>query len=247
MGAVHGDEPMGVKVIQKLKSLKLKKGIIHFIIANPAALKRRKRFLVQDLNRSFPGKKNGRGEEKLAYSLFKHLKGFDVVLDIHATNSSIKELAVVSKLTPKIKRFLKLVPVKKVAFVKRSVFGGRESISRLPFGVALEYGPNKSSRNYPKVVGHLKTILINLGFLEGEKRIFSRKEVYVVSGQYHTPDKFRQNPGLREFKFIKKGNVVGRIKEKLVRSKISFYPLFLGKGRYEGVLALIAKRRKLKL
>ncbi|MCG2809538.1 MAG: succinylglutamate desuccinylase/aspartoacylase family protein, partial [Candidatus Portnoybacteria bacterium] len=69
IGCVHGDEVIGKKIINELKNLKFKEGSLGFFIANQPALNKNKRFIKQDLNRSFPGNINGIAEEKIAYSL----------------------------------------------------------------------------------------------------------------------------------------------------------------------------------
>jgi len=56
IGAVHGNEKIGVQVIESLKkTLNLKEisGELYLIIANPRALEQNKRFIDTDLNRLF--------------------------------------------------------------------------------------------------------------------------------------------------------------------------------------------------
>ena len=245
VACMHGDEIAGKYVIDTLKKDPYIRNRVGFFIAHPEALKLKKRFIEKDLNRSFPGKKKGITEEKLAYKLRNELKKFDIVIDLHATNSNIDSLIIVTGLGTKIKKLLKLIPIRKVAFINKKVFGGKEMIRYCKIGASLEYGPDKSGRNYKKILKHVKIMLSNIGIINGRKRLSSLKTLYRVSGVYPVKKNFRQNGGLYDFRFIKKGQIIGRIPDKYVKSNRNFYPLFLGKGRYKDTFALISPRKEL--
>jgi len=247
VGCVHGDEVIGKRVIKEIKKLKIIKGTLGLIIANEPALLKKKRELKNDLNRCFPGKKGARFETGLAYRLHQKLKKYDLVIDIHATSSRFDKLAIVTRLDPQAKKLLLLVPIKKVMLARRSVFGGKEMISHSKAGLALEYGPNKSGKNYHKALADMLVLLANLGVIAGVKQRFAGKELYDASGAYKVPEGFRQNKNLRDFCKIRKGQPIGKIKRLIVRARRDFYPLFLGKGAYQGTLAIAAKKRFIKL
>jgi len=247
VGCTHGDENIGKKVIREIKKIKILQGTLGLVIANEPALKKKKRELKTDLNRSFPGKKGARFEAGLAYRLHQELKKYDLVIDIHATNSKFDKLAIVTRLDPQIKKILSLAPLKKVMLARRSVFGGKEMITHAKSGLAIEYGPNKSGKNYHKALADMLALLANLGVIAGAKKKFIAKELYDASGVYKVPEGFRQNKDLRDFHKIRKGQIIGTIRRQSVRSKKDFYPLFLGKGAYKGTLAIAAKKRIIKL
>jgi succinylglutamate desuccinylase len=244
IGCVHGDEVIGKKVIDKLRSLTLKAGSITFIIANKRAITAKKRFISRDLNRSFPGKRAGVYEEQLAYVLHQHLQTFDLVIDIHATNSNIDSLGIITKLNKQIRLVLKYLPIKKVALIKQKVFGGHELISHCKTGISLEYGPDKSGRNYKLALKHVRALLINMGVLAGKKNYYSSKILYTLTDRYTINKKFKQNPNLNDFKLIKKGEIIGHLNKKTILSNKTFYPIFLGMGKYKKTLALIALHKK---
>ena len=247
VGCVHGDEIIGKKIINELKDLKTKNGSLHFIIANQSALNKNKRYLKKDLNRSFPGSHNGTAEEKIAHSLKNKLNKFDITIDIHATNSNIGKLAVITVFGSKVKNLLKLIPVNKVVLIRKKVFGGKELINHVKLGISLEYGPNKSGKNYKNGLKDIKIILKNLGLLSGKKKIYKHKEFYTVSGLYNVSNNFKQASCLKNFQLIKKGQFIGQINKKKIKSTKNFYPLFLGKGRYKKTLALIAEKKEIEL
>lgn len=248
VGCTHGDEPLGKFVIGSLiKDIIPIKGSISFFIAHPLALKKKKRFIEQDLNRSFPGKMNGKIEERIAYELKKTLSSFDVVIDIHATNSNIDSLAIVTKQNKKVTTFLNHIPIKKIGLARSSVFGGHELINHTKMGVALEYGPDKKGTNHHRVTQDIKHILINLGIIAGVKKSYPAKEIYTITDQYHTPKKFKASNKLKDFQLIRKGQMIGMVRNKKIYSDKNFYPLFLGKGKYKGTLALVADKVEVKL
>ncbi|MEI6627450.1 MAG: succinylglutamate desuccinylase/aspartoacylase family protein, partial [bacterium] len=152
LGCVHGDEIMGAKAIRELLKLPIVKGELHFIIANEPAKQKRQRYLKHDLNRAFPGNPDGEAEHYLAHVLKQQLAKMDLVIDLHATNSNFSDLAIITKLGQKEKQLLKLIPNQKVALIRKAVFGGNDLISHTKLGLALEYGPNKTGKNYPQAV-----------------------------------------------------------------------------------------------
>ncbi len=244
VGCLHGDEVLGKKVIDELEDVKLKRGSLSFIIANTPALAKNKRFIKKDLNRSFPGKRNGEDEEKLAYCLEGVLKDFDYVIDIHATDSDVGALVIVTSLNKNIKNFLKHIPITKVVLMKKSNFSKGSMIDFCRAGISLEYGPDKTGRNYKKVLMNVRSILKNVGLLSGKKELFLKKELYTVSGTYSVASGFKQNNKLRNFCLIKVGQVIGDLNGEESLSKKEFYPLFLGKGAYKRTLALVADKKE---
>ncbi len=86
---VHGNESAGIHAVQKvLKDIKIQKGIVYFVFANPKAIEENKRFIDKDLNRCFgTNQENNSYEEKRANELKQLLNSSDALLDVHASNS----------------------------------------------------------------------------------------------------------------------------------------------------------------
>src|SRR3989338_8412149 len=87
---VHGNEVCGVKAVdQLLPILQIKSGNVMFIYANLEAIKQRKRFIEQNLNRCFLKKQpleiKNSIEGKTAQEIIPYLDKADVLLDIHAS------------------------------------------------------------------------------------------------------------------------------------------------------------------
>lgn len=244
IGCTHGDEIIGKKVINFFDSVKLEWGSITGVIANKKALARKKRFIDIDLNRSFPGKQFGNNEEVIAYNLKNKLKKYDLCLDIHATNSHFNNAIIITKLNKRIKQLLKLIPVKKVVLMKKKIMKSGALIHHTPLGICLEYGPNKSGANYKYAIQDIYQLLTNLDFLKGKKKFYIKKELYEVDDIYKVHKNFVPNKILKDFSLIKKGQFIGKLNDEKKFSRKNFYPIFLGKGRYESTLALMANKKE---
>jgi succinylglutamate desuccinylase len=250
-GCVHGDEIIGRRVFKAIKKWSLRDCSLFLILANVKAMKKKKRWVSQDLNRSFPGKRSGNHEQKLACVLAKKMKEFDLVIDVHATNSAFDRLLIITSLNRKIKEVIKKTNVKKIALIRKKIFGGHELITHSKLGIALEYGPDKTGRNYKRAVNDLQILFKNLGVLSGKAKNYSNKDLYRVTGSYKVGNHFKPESGLKDFGLIKKGQVVGKEKKGkkivLISTEKDFYPLFLGKGKYKGTLCLTSVKKHLDL
>ncbi len=247
VGCLHGNEIIGKRVIDKLKDICLLKGSLKLIVANEKAIQKKQRIVDGDLNRSFPGKKNGNYEERLAHSISKEIKDSDIVIDIHATTSNFDRIAIVTNLRKTTRNILRLVPCKKVALIRKNVFGGGEMIRYAKTGLAIEYGPNKKGTNYKKALFEIVAILKNLGMIKGSKLNSTKKELYTVTGSYEVHLPFKTNKNILNFKLIKKGKVIGWSAGKEIKSNKNFYPIFIGEESYRGILAITAGKNKLNL
>lgn len=250
IACTHGDEIIGKKTLTNLKKIKIEHGTLHFIIAHSLALKKNKRFIKKDLNRSFPGNPQGVLEEKIAHQLTPLLKSMDLVIDIHGTNSGFNFLAIVVKLNKKNRQVLKCLADKKIALIKTKSLTGKPLISICPNSISLEYGPNKLGKNYLRALRDVKLILKKFKFIQNKKnkiQIYQKKELFTVTGNYPVPAIFRQNKKLRDFHLIQKGDFIGSTGKNKLYSNKNFYPIFLGKGRYKKLLALIANKKIVRL
>jgi succinylglutamate desuccinylase len=241
VGCLHGDEIIGKKVIAELKKVTLQNGSLKLIIANEKALVR------QDLNRSFPGKKKGNHEERLAYLIHKEIRNSDIVLDIHATTANFDRVVLVTNLRSPIRNILRLIPCKNIVLLENKIFGKGAMIRFAKTGIAIEYGPDKKGGNYKKALQEILTILKNLNLLSGAKKNYPKKELYTVEGSCEIASNFKINKNIKNFKLIKKGDLLGKISGKKEISKQNFYPLFVGEKSYQGILAIMANKSILTL
>ena len=85
-GGVHGNETAGFEAIRELAGkIKLARGTLYLVIANPPAIKKGVRQGSKNLNRCFYKANRGRSyEDKRARELMKILDECEVLLDIHS-------------------------------------------------------------------------------------------------------------------------------------------------------------------
>ena len=140
----HGDEEIGLKVAKEIKKLNIVEKFFSIQIANEKAAKLSKRFIDQDLNRSFPGKSNGNYEQRLASKLLPVIKSADIVLDIHSTTSNLKDALIVTKLDKETLKYIKIIQPKYALLM--NITKSNALISNAKVGLAFEYGKDKNVR-----------------------------------------------------------------------------------------------------
>lgn len=92
-GGVHGDEKVGVMIIDYLlKNLEVTRGTVYLVYANPMAIRKNVRYIEKNLNRLFTRrKKHETCEEKRAKELMDILDKCDALLDLHAYSEPLGE------------------------------------------------------------------------------------------------------------------------------------------------------------
>lgn len=84
IGGMHGNETLGLEVVKLFQSKPILD--VDTLLANEQAIKANSRFVVQDLNRSFPGDiESEEYEPRRAAEILEKAKSYDVVLDFHNT------------------------------------------------------------------------------------------------------------------------------------------------------------------
>lgn len=86
---VHGNEIAGISAVTNLiNTINISYGTVHFVFANPLAIKKNKRYIRRNLNRCFYEDNDGRTyEDYRARQLMTLLGSCDALLDIHGYNS----------------------------------------------------------------------------------------------------------------------------------------------------------------
>jgi predicted deacylase len=111
VAGVHGDEPCGVRAVERLladepdvdRPVKL-------IVANEAALDQGVRFIDEDLNRAFPGDLDAESHEsRLAHELAREVQGC-TVLALHSTQSYAEPIVVIDTVDAIARSIAPLLP-----------------------------------------------------------------------------------------------------------------------------------------
>lgn len=213
----HGDEKLPLVEIQNYRDK------LRYLIANERALKKGVRFVEADLNRVFPGRKDGNIEEKLAVKLTKRLSKYDEVVDLHTATCETPLFAIITKVTGRNINLARKLGIKKIVYMRKSIASGRALIDHVRNGISVECGNEKSVKTKKEI----RTILDH--FIEN-KVMVGKIEVYVV------------------YKILKRTKQRNRLPsevENFCMTKIegeTFFPVLARETNYKGVLCLMAKK-----
>jgi predicted deacylase len=194
VGGIHGDEPAGVRIVERLAAELAPLdpsdgegedgGVVRLILANERAIEAETRYTDADLNRAFPGDADSDEYERaLAPRLVAELEGFDAVLALHTSHSAPPPFAIFSDLTESVRRTVTGLPVDHVVDA-----GGLRSTtldSVIPHTVSIEVGRQGSEEAVE--FGHeaCRAFLRVHGALADEPPTFS--ETVVVKGSEEVP------------------------------------------------------------
>lgn len=244
VGCLHGNELVGQKIIAELKKLKIIKGQLKTIIANPKAILANKRFIDQDLNRSFPGNQNSKSlEEKLAVNILKKISPSDYVIDIHSTTSDTKDVIIIKKTNAMIDKMISIINPSKVVLMPKNYGDG--SLINFCSGISIEYGKDKNKDTFTKSLNDIKRLMSNLGMIEDNSpKIINKTKFYKVFGVENKPKGFKLNKLIHNFKLVSKGNILGQVGNKHIKATESFYPVLFGEKSYKDIVGFKAKKLK---
>ena len=204
LGAVHGNEPIGVEVLEHLQVLAIQHGVqagtLKLGIGNPTAyLQNVRGHDKNDANR-FTDNPPGSNEEKCAQNLQQELKTSDVTLDIHETILPSEPMLIVPVLKHKYAHILKCLGIKTLHHGKGWYSPEGEAIqtdtytaANGGFGVTIERGwKDDPEEEKQKIKSHIIKALIALGIFDPEK-IYLEHDVEDIDEfeQYHAYQSIR--------------------------------------------------------
>lgn len=231
MGAIHGNEKMGAKIIKHFKKLLPKEeifGEIYLIIGNPKALQKNVRFIDCDLNRLFGDdfKKLSMKQEaslaideQRALELAPILAKADYLLDIHST---IKKSIpfVYLKNSPEHFRIAKIFHTKYMvsslpSCEAQSLYSSVDNFVDKSGGIGITYetGWHKDESVFDDVLSNAKQFLSFVGsaFHDLPENSKAKKSRHLLIYKEILPSKkqfaFEQDYG--NFDFLKKGASLG--------------------------------------
>ncbi len=230
----HGNERIGLKVARELKKLNIDEKFFYIQIANEKAAKLGKRFIDQDLNRSFPGKKQGNYEERLAHKLLPIIKLADIVIDIHSTKSNLKDALIVTKLDKETLKYIKIIQPKYALLM--NITKSNALISSAKIGLAFEYGKDKDARAIKKIVRDIKKILAFVGLIDFKySKIKNSTKFFSIDSEFKKEKGDRLFSRIKNYQLVKKGEIVAKRGQESIVAKKDFYPILFGKNNYKDI------------
>jgi succinylglutamate desuccinylase len=242
VGAQHGDERVGLEVIRRLGRQVDGQKVVG-LVANPKALKKGVRFIDQDLNRSFPGRKDGNSEERLAASLASKLRRADYVLDLHSFSCRSRPFAILTKRTAEHFRLVRAMGIERLVLMSPQVASGRSLIDYCRYGVSVEAGRHNLEGTHQRATGYARAIL---EFLEGrDQRRKKKLDCFEVRGVFYKERGEELFAEVDNFRLVAKGARLARRKKRVRRAPFAFYPILARERAYKKILCLAAKRVKI--
>lgn len=223
---LHGDEKYGLKIAKRLSSH------FPFFIGNPLAMRKKKRFIDSDLNRSFPGRKEGNYEERRANYLYKKLRKFDYVIDLHSSSNKCPAFGIITKPNKRKIEFVRRLGLKRVVIMQESFMGGKSLIDFVKCGISIEIGPHGMKENVQEVLG----LIHNL-----DKRRRENTDFFQV---IDIIKKEANRVLIKNFQEVKRGDLIASGRKKQFAKK-DFIPVLANEKAYKDVLCLACRKVKI--
>jgi len=242
--ATHGNERIGKRVVKELEKNSLDKKLI-IQVANEKAFKLGKRFIDQDLNRSFPGKKNGNYEQRIAYKILPKIKSADVVVDIHSTTSESKDALIVTKLNEETLNCIKAIQPKNVLIMKSTENNALISMAKI--GLAFEYGKDDDKITIRKTTMGIKRLLNYLKIIDYKFHSKNKKiNFFEIIDTVPRPKGYKLIKKVKNYKIIKRNNNYAINKNKKLIAEDDFYPILFGEKNYKDIFGFKGKKYSVK-
>jgi len=217
IGATHGDEPLGVQVIERLIDLGFE-NYFDVLIGNPKALNKNLRYLEFDLNRAYPGDPNSPFfEKRLAYDNLKIAQKYKYIIHIHEASKGLDDFIIVPR-----NEIGKCFPVNCLTLGKVLLWPTPKG----PLGdvlencVELEFGSKGRNRGELIEAG-VSEIMSFIKALRSCTETPKNKEIFTVYGSLKTED-YKEYVKMRDFELT---HLNGE----------AFYPLLVDQYLAEGI------------
>ncbi|MDD3487716.1 MAG: succinylglutamate desuccinylase/aspartoacylase family protein [Candidatus Moranbacteria bacterium] len=205
IAATHGDERIGIEVVNKLVEQKLD-AYFDFLIANPKALEKNVRYIDSDLNRSYPGDiKSDLYEKKNAVNNIKIAKKYKYVIDLHEAKFGTKNFIIIPRNKLDIDlplHFIKLDDILLWPDPKGPLGSCLKNTIELEFGMKDKERPIVIN----KAVDIVKVFIHSLYTQQNiEKSESNKKRVFMVYGKASVQEAEKYKMKFKDFQEIKIG------------------------------------------
>lgn len=234
LAGVHGNESFGVDAINEvISSLKITKGKVTFIIANPEAIKQNKRFIEFNLNRCFlklqPNEIYDSLEGKIARKLMPYLEDADWLLDIHGSNSQGSIPFIICE--EQSFEVAKQLPFDIISYNWDRFQPGSSDYymnTQNKIGICAECGYLGDSSSKEKAKQTITDFLILAGSIKGKIKNNPEKKFIKIASQYKNRyGKFKKSRNFKDFELLDKNEVIGKDKNKKIYAKSGDRLLFV--------------------
>ncbi|MEY2641290.1 MAG: hypothetical protein RL150_683 [Candidatus Parcubacteria bacterium] len=245
-GCTHGDERVGLAVTQVFADVVPEQGTLLTNIANEQALEKGVRYINHDINRVGVGNEQGSYEEQLAFYLSAIAAQVDVFIDIHSTESSLRDAVIVDHLDQQTQRLIDSVQPS-VALVMR-VTEGNVLLSSAKAGIAFEYGNDADPAATQKIITDIKKILHAQGMLtDTDAAVVSETghapAVFIVEEEFPKDEGDQLDPQIANLQLVQKGQTVYRnAAGEAVPAEYDFFPVLFSQNGYKNIFGFVGRR-----
>lgn len=241
VAAVHGDEPCGVRAIERLLAEQpVVERPVKLIVVNERALARNVRFTEEDLNRVFPGDPGSDTyERRLAHELRHELRDC-LSFSMHSTQSYPNPFAVVDTVAERSRAICSLLPIDTV--VETGSFTNGRLIS-LPGVIEVECGRQGTDEAAENAYALTRAFLAATGALDADPAV-SRSAVPVYRLEQAVPKTPAETyeVSVSNFERVAAGTPFAAADSEQIVADEPFYPVLMSTYGYEDVFGYAASR-----
>jgi predicted deacylase len=240
VAAVHGDEPCGVRAIERLVDERpAVERPVKLIVANERAVERNVRYTEADLNRVFPGDPDApEYERRLAPELLREVRGC-TTLSLHSTQSFDRPFAVVEADDPLAAAICPYLSIE--AAVDVGGFGEGRLIDYADV-IEVECGLQNSegaAENAYELIGEFLTAV---GALPGERPDARRVPIYQLERRIPKDPAEEYGVLVENFERVAAGTTFATAGEHELVADEPFYPVLLSSYGYQEEFGYAAER-----
>jgi predicted deacylase len=241
VAGVHGDEPCGVRAVERLLASDLGDDLtapVKLVVANEAACDAGERFVDEDLNRAFPGDPDADSHEaRLAHDLSRELRGC-TTLALHSTRSYADPFAVVRRVDAVARGVCPHLPVDAVVETDAHTEG---RLVAHPGVVEVECGLQGTDAAADNAVEVTRAFLRAAGALPGGD---DRRDVptFRLDGPIPKPPAAEYEVFAENFARVAAGEPFAAADGETLTAETSFHPVLLSADGYESQFGYAAER-----
>jgi len=226
--ATHGDERVGLDVVEMLKKIGYDK-YFDYLVANQKALEKNQRFIDVDLNRSYPGKRYSKFYEKrMAFYNLNIVKQYEYVIDFHEASMGNENFIIIPR-----EKIIKNFPLQYINLEKILLWPNPKGPMSQVFSgaIELEFGMKKKQRKVivKKAFNIAKKFIESIVSEKSPNCYSKKKKIYYVYGKLLKEEFLGNINTLVDFIKVKINNEV-------------FMPLLTGQYTKEGIVCYKMKK-----
>jgi predicted deacylase len=242
VGGIHGDEPCGPEAIERLLAMEPDvERPVALVIANERALAVEKRYVDEDLNRAFPGRKDATTHEsRLAARLVKEI-GHCRTLSLHSTQSYEGIFGLVNDVSPYAREVCPRLSVDAVVDV--GPYDEGRLFQSIPTTIEIECGYQGSQQAADNAFQVAREFLGATGVLPSERLAPQTDlELFRLRRPIEKADAKSYQVYASNFERVIEGEPFAAADETEMVAEGPFYPVLLSPYGYEELFGYAAER-----